>query len=204
MLGALRATRLRLTAAVVALDSQRVRPQLRLAQGEGTTSDSVLDVIGTQGDRPLPKHQRHGQGFGLDPAMDAPLLSRPSRSTSQQRRIDATARNLSVNRGTIGSLLRIGCIPPEIKALRDRIESVTQAGRDPRAAPRAGSPAYTVLWRSSTLTSSIDTSASSSSRAEEFLGQWPSIGTCQQQWLIGLSPLLGSTPSTPPAPPMAG
>ena len=123
MLGALRATRLRLTAAVVALDSQRVRPQLRLAQGDGTTSDSVLDVIGTQGDRPLPKHQRHGQGFGLDPAMDAPLLSRPSRSTSQQRRIDATARNLSVNRGTIGSLLRIGCIPPEIKALRDRIES---------------------------------------------------------------------------------
>lgn len=57
-------------------------------------------------------------------------------------------------------------------------------------------------WRSSTLTSSIDTSASSSSRAEGFLRQWPSIGTCQQHWLIGSDPLLGSTPSMPPVPVM--
>ena len=52
-------------------------------------------------------------------------------------------------------------------------------------------------------TSSIDTSASSSSRAEGFLRQGPSIGTCQQHWLIGSNPLLGSTPSRPPVPMMA-
>ena len=73
----------------------------------GTTSDSVVDFVDTQGARPPSKHPQCRQGLVRIQLWMPTLPSQPSRSASEVRRIDATVRNVTCDIGIIGNLRRV-------------------------------------------------------------------------------------------------
>lgn len=126
-LGALLGPPIRLTAAVEALNSFRARSQIRWIQRQGRLAIQPWISAALKGTVFPPNVSATGKVSGWIQRCILTMQCRGSRSTSYQRRIDATARNLAISHWTMGSLLRIDRVSLQSTGLRAQTESVRMA-----------------------------------------------------------------------------